>query len=139
LSVEPKIIHSAEVPEYTPPGGARLRRLIHPNTGCSKVFQMAILVVDPGKSPHRWHRHMGSDSGPGGFSVEYAPGLEEAYIIIHGNGVLQWKVGGKVIEKNVNEGDAIFFPSECVEHQLLNTGSKPMLIALGASPPVTVK
>lgn len=117
------------------PGGTKTRRMIHPNTGCSDAFFMGVATVEVGKSPHSWHKHVGVERGPG-FCLEFPPGFEEAYIIIRGKGTVQWKVENRVMERQVDAGDAVFLPKGMGDHQLLNTGNEPMVLVFGGAPPM---
>lgn len=101
----------------------------------SKKLVMGIIYVDPGKSPHRWHAHDKPDSNDG-FTVNYPDGFEEAYYIVQGKGVLQWKEDGQVKESRVETGDVVYFPPDVFEHQLLNDQDTPMTLVYATTPPV---
>jgi oxalate decarboxylase/phosphoglucose isomerase-like protein (cupin superfamily) len=101
----------------------------------SSKLCMGILYVDPGKSPHRWHSHDKSDEQDG-FKVNYPDGFEEAYLIVRGRGVQQWKINGEIKEKRVETGDVVYFPENVYEHQLLNDQETPMIVVYATSPPV---
>ena len=138
MVVEPRIIHAKDVELAHPPGGAVARRLIHPKTKCSEVFQAGLLDAEPGQIVHRWHVHKGTDRGPG-FEVTYPENFEEAYIITHGKGTLQWRVDGQEKSRIVTEGDAIFFTRGMGKNQLVNTGKEKLTLVFIGSPPVTAK
>jgi mannose-6-phosphate isomerase-like protein (cupin superfamily) len=96
---------------------------------------MGILYVDPGKSPHRWHAHDKPDEKDG-FKVVYPENFEEAYLIVQGRGVQQWKEGGEIKEVLVETGDVIYFPKGVYEHQLFNDQETPMTVVYATCPPV---
>ena len=90
--------------------------------------------VSPGYSPHHWHRHTKYKTE--GYEVEYPADFEEIYFIISGRGVIQWKTANNEIsEQAVGPGDTIHMPPGVVEHQLLNTGSEPIRMAVVGVPP----
>lgn len=134
MVVEPKILHSADIEPFYPPGGSICRRVVAPRTGCSKVFYAGWCVADPGKPIKRWHTHT-YDKGPR-YEVTYPKNFEETYLLVQGNGTLHWKVEGRIKQKKVKEGDAIFFPVGVVEHQLVNTGKKTLTVIFVCTPPV---
>jgi len=101
----------------------------------SRKLCMGILYVEPGKSPHRWHSHDKPDEKDG-FKVTYPDGFEEAYLIVQGSGVQQWKEGGEIKEKRVEVGDVVYFPENVYEHQLLNDQETPMTVVYATFPPV---
>jgi oxalate decarboxylase/phosphoglucose isomerase-like protein (cupin superfamily) len=132
----PKIIRVEEGTSLELPGGGYGRRMV--SSAVSKKLGMGIIYVDRGKSPHRWHNHDSSDRG-GTYQVYYPKGFEEAYLVVQGEGVLQWKVKGKVSEKKVKAGDAAYFPPGVVESQLLNKGAQPLIVVYACTPPVKAK
>lgn len=90
--------------------------------------------VNPGYSPHCWHRHTQYEAD--GQKVEYAPDFEEIYFIVSGTGVMQWKTeAGETREQPVGPGDVIHMPAGVVEHQLLNNGTEPVRLAVVGVPP----
>ena len=101
----------------------------------SKNLCMGILYVDPGKSPHRWHSHDKPDEKDG-FRVVYPENFEEAYLIVQGKGLQQWKEGGEIREVRVETGDVVYFPKGVYEHQLLNDQDTPMTVVYATCPPV---
>ena len=132
----PKIIRVEEGVPLETPGGGYGRRMI--SSSVSKKMAMGILYVDRGKSPHRWHSHDYSDKA-GKYEIYYPKGFEEGYIIVQGEGVLQWKTKGKTCGKKVKTGDAIYFPPGVVESQLLNDGDRPLIVAYACTPPMKSK
>jgi mannose-6-phosphate isomerase-like protein (cupin superfamily) len=100
----------------------------------SEKLYLNVDEVNPGYSPHRWHRHTKYESD--GQSVEYAPDFEEIYFILSGTGVMQWKSeAGETLEQTVGPGDVIHMPAGVVEHQLLNNGTEPVRLAVVGVPP----
>ena len=56
-----------------------------------------------------------------------------------GSGVVQWITeDGKVKEEKVGAGDAIFFPSGVVKHQLLNNSNEKMFMVFCGYPTAKV-
>jgi mannose-6-phosphate isomerase-like protein (cupin superfamily) len=50
--------------------------------------------------------------------------------------VIQWKTdSGETHEQKVGPGDTIYMPADVVEHQLLNTGSETIHMAVVGVPP----
>jgi len=96
---------------------------------------MGVLYVDRGNSPHRWHTHDDSDKS-GSYEIHYPAGFEEAYFVVQGEGVLQWKAEGKVYEEKVGTWDTVYFPPGVVESQLLNTSDTPMIVVYAFAPPI---
>lgn len=132
----PRVIRSEEGVKLETPGGGYGRRLL--TTPVSEKMGMGILYVDKGKSPHRWHTHDKPDQG-GSYSIQYPEGFEETYVIVQGEGVVQWKDGDKMHEEEVKTGDAVHFPAGVVEHQLLNSGDKPMIVVYAFAPSLASK
>lgn len=130
---QPIVIKPEEGKCLTGALGGYGRRMI--NYAHSKKLCMGILYVSPGKSPHRWHSHDKPDSNEG-FVVAYPEEFEEAYLVVQGRGVLQWKENGKVHEQRVETGDAVYFPPDVYEHQLLNDQETPMTVVYATAPPV---
>ncbi len=127
----PKVIRSEEGLRLEMPGGGYGRRMI--SSPVSARMGMGVLYVERGKSPHRWHSHDSSDRS-GSYEIHYPGGFEEGYLIVQGEGVVQWKAEGKIHEKKVRTGDAVYFPPGVVESQLLNSGEKPMIVAYAFTP-----
>lgn len=96
---------------------------------------MGILYVDPGKAPHRWHTHDKPDSA-GDFEVNYPEGFEEAFVIVQGRGLMQWKEDGEIREQRVETGDCVYCPPGIVEHQIYNDQETPMTVVYSATPPM---
>jgi mannose-6-phosphate isomerase-like protein (cupin superfamily) len=113
-------------------GGYGWRILTHQY---SSKLVMGIIYVDPGKSPHRWHTHDKPDSAAD-FTVSYPEGFEEAFVVVQGKGVLQWKENGQVKERRFETGDCIYCPAGVVEHQLFNDQESPMTVVYAATPPM---
>jgi len=119
------------------PGVGYLKRIIFPHTIPAKGFSFGFGEVPPGRSLHRWHKHTGDKSK--GLEVVYSAGFEELYFIVQGRGVVQWKKpDGEIKQKSVEERDTILFCEDVPEHQVLNTGTENMLIAVVGCPPVKI-
>lgn len=101
----------------------------------SSKMVMGLIYVDPGKSPHRWHNHDSQDSKDG-YTVHYPEGFEEAYVVVQGRGLLQWKENGEIKEQRFETGDCIYCPPGVVEHQLLNDQEVPMTVVYAGTPPM---
>lgn len=100
----------------------------------TEKFFFNIDEINPGYSPHHWHRH--TKYRAEGVEVEYPADFEEIYFILSGNGVIQWKSDtGEVREQQVGPGDMIHMPPDVVEHQLLNNGTQPVRMAVVGVPP----
>jgi mannose-6-phosphate isomerase-like protein (cupin superfamily) len=132
-----KVVRSKNVESRPLPGSKTdagwMKRLIYPPNAEPKRVHMGISEVLPGHSPHRWHSHT-IDKGEG-YQIIYPEGFEEIYFIVRGTGVVQWKTGdGKIKEEKVEAGDAVFFPSNVPEHQLLNSGTEKMFIVYCGGP-----
>jgi mannose-6-phosphate isomerase-like protein (cupin superfamily) len=130
---KPVVIKPEEGKRLSGAFGGYGRRML--NDTHSKKLCMGVLYVDPGKSPHRWHSHDKPDSNEG-FVVVYPQEFEEAYFIVQGKGVLQWKDGGEVKELRVETGDVVYFPPKVHEHQLFNDQETPMTVVYATAPPV---
>ena len=113
--------------------GGHGRRML--NASHSKNLCMGILWCYPGESPHRWHSHEKPDQNAG-FTVHYPEGFEEAYVVIQGKGLMQWKEDGEVKEIRVETGDTVYFPWGVHEHQLLNDQETPLAVVYATAPPV---
>ena len=129
----PRVIRSQEGTPLDIPGGGFGRRMI--SIPVSQKMGMGVLYVDRGKSPHRWHTHDDSDKS-GAYEVHYPAGFEEGYLVVQGEGVLQWKAEGKVYEEKVGTWDVVYFPPGVAESQLLNTSDKPMIVVYAFAPPI---
>jgi mannose-6-phosphate isomerase-like protein (cupin superfamily) len=100
----------------------------------TEKFFFNIDEINPGYSPHHWHRH--TKYRAEGVEVEYPADFEEIYFILSGRGVIQWKSeSGEVQEQQVGPGDMIHMPPGVVEHQLLNNGSEMISMAVVGVPP----
>ncbi len=92
--------------------------------------------VQPGHSPHHWHRHVKYRTET--HEVDYPPDFEEVYYILSGHGVIQWKTeSGEVREQAVGPGDMVYTPADVVEHQLLNNGTEVIRMVVVGVPPST--
>jgi oxalate decarboxylase/phosphoglucose isomerase-like protein (cupin superfamily) len=132
----PIVIRAKEGFPLEMPGGGHGRRML--GMPVSQKMGMGVIYVDRGKSPHRWHSHDDSDKS-GSYEVNYPEGFEEGYIVVQGEGIIQWKQEGKVYEEKVGAGDAMYFPPGVVEHQLLNNSERPMIVAYAFAPPLSIK
>ena len=100
----------------------------------TEKFFFNVDEVNPGFSPHRWHRHTRYRAE--GYEVEYPADFEEIYFILSGHGVVQWKTdSGEIQEQAVGPGDTIHMPPGVVEHQLLNNGPETIRLAVVGVPP----
>ncbi len=119
-----KIIRSNEVETLDligagGPKGGMMKKLIYPQYVKTRGVFFGTAEINSGYSPHRWHIHTADKAE--GYEAVYPEGFEEIYYIVSGSGVVQWTTeDGKVKEEKVGAGDAIFFPSGVVKHQLLN-------------------
>jgi oxalate decarboxylase/phosphoglucose isomerase-like protein (cupin superfamily) len=127
----PKIIREEEGILLEVPGGGLARRMV--SSDGSQKMGMGIVYVERGKSAHRWHTHDKIDRS-GKYEIHYPKGFEEGYFIVFGEGVLQWKVKGKIHEEKVKTGDTVYFPPGVVEHQVLNNSDKPLIVVYALSP-----
>lgn len=110
-------------------GAGQVHRII-----ATENFFFNIDEVNPGHSPHHWHRH--EDYKTETHQVEYPDDFEEIYYILSGTGLIQWKTeSGEIGEQEVGPGDTVFTPPDVVEHQLLNTGSETIRMAVVGAPP----
>jgi len=110
-----------------------VRRIANPKTVGTKQLFFNIAEVNPGYSPHRWHRHTFDKAK--GVELIYPADFEAVYYIVSGTGVAQWKTeDGQIKEISVSSGDTIFFPPDVAEHQVLNNGTEKMIIAQCGSP-----
>jgi mannose-6-phosphate isomerase-like protein (cupin superfamily) len=130
---ELKIVKTGEVQPQNIRGLGReageIRRII-----ATEKFFFNVDEVNPGFSPHHWHKHTKYRSE--GVEVEYAADFEEIYFILSGRGVIQWKSDtGEVREQEVGPGDTIHMPPGVVEHQLLNNGKEKIRLAVVGVPP----
>jgi mannose-6-phosphate isomerase-like protein (cupin superfamily) len=139
----PKIVKAGNVESWALPGATGenagfIRRVAYPHTVGAKQLFFGIAEINPGFSNHRWHRHTHDKAG--GFEAGYPDGFEEITYIISGSGVVQWKTeDGRTEEEKVTAGDAVFYPFDVVEHQLLNTGNEKMIVTMCGSPPLKLK
>jgi oxalate decarboxylase/phosphoglucose isomerase-like protein (cupin superfamily) len=100
----------------------------------TEKFFFNVDEVSPGFSPHHWHTHTKYKAD--GYEVEYPGDFEEIYFILSGRGVIQWKTeSGEIREQEVGSGDTIHMPPDVVEHQLLNTGTEKIRLAVVGCPP----
>jgi oxalate decarboxylase/phosphoglucose isomerase-like protein (cupin superfamily) len=115
-----------------------VKRVVYPhNVGAKQLF-FGIAEINPGYSPHHWHRHTYYKAE--GFDAGYSKDFEGVYYIISGSGVAQWKMeDGEIKEIQVSAGDTIFFPPDVAEHQVVNKGTEKMIIAMCGSPPDHLK
>jgi len=111
-----------------------MKRMVYPHTVGAEQLFFGIAEINPGYSPHRWHRHTYDKAA--GYDAGYSKDFEGVYYIISGSGVAQWKMeDGEIKEIQVSAGDAIFFPPDVAEHQVLNNSNEKMVIAMCGSPP----
>jgi oxalate decarboxylase/phosphoglucose isomerase-like protein (cupin superfamily) len=128
-----KIIKAGEVQPQNIRGLGKEAGQIRKVVATEKFF-FNVDEVSPGFSPHHWHTH--SKYKADGFEVEYPGDFEEIYFILSGRGVIQWKTeSGEIREQEVGTGDTIHMPPDVVEHQLLNTGTEKIRLAVVGCPP----
>ena len=132
----PKIVRTEEGFPLEMPGGGYGRRMI--SSALSRKLGMGIIYVDRGHSPHRWHTHDRPDKGES-YEVHYPEGFEEAYLVVQGEGLLQWKAKGKVHGKKVKTGDAVYFPPGVVESQVVNKAERPLVVVYACAPALGAK
>ena len=131
--VPPKVIKAADIEPQNLRGQPREAGQVKRVVATDKFF-FNIDEVSPGKSPHHWHRH--TKYVAEGYEVEYAADFEEIYFVISGRGAIQWKTErGEMHEQEVGPGDTIYMPPGVVEHQLFNSGSETIRIAVVGVPP----
>lgn len=128
-----KIIRADEIVPDSIRGSGENAGQVHRIIATEKFF-FNIDVVNPGHSPHHWHRHVKYRTDT--HEVDYPADFEEIYYILSGKGVIQWKTDdGEIREQEVGPGDTVFTPPDVVEHQLLNNGSEPIRMAVVGAPP----
>jgi oxalate decarboxylase/phosphoglucose isomerase-like protein (cupin superfamily) len=126
------------LPGFTGKEAGIMRRMVYPHTVGTKQLFFGITEINPGYSPHRWHRHTHDESE--GYAADYSKIFEGVYYIISGSGVAQWKTeDGQIKEIKVSAGDAVYFPPDVAEHQVLNNGTEKMVITMCGSPPHKLK
>ena len=135
--MEPIIVRKSESTKVKWPGGGEGWVLASPSLCATAFLYAGIEYVKPGESPHRWHSH-DYDKGDK-FEVIYPKDFEEVYIIIEGQGILYYDVDGRKVHKKVDEGDAVFFPHGMAKHELVNTGTKTMILVFAGAPPPTIR
>lgn len=130
---QPKIVRSDEVQPQNIRGLAKEVGQVKKIIATEKYF-FNVAEVNPGFSPHHWHRH--TKYRAGGYEVEYPGDFEEFYFILSGRGIIQWKTeSGEVREQEVGPGDTIHTPAGVVEHQLLNNSTEKIRLAVVGVPP----
>lgn len=129
--VLPQVIRQKEGVTLDMPGGGYGKRMV--GGPISQNIGMGIIYVERGKSPHRWHTHDSADITEA-YEIHYPKGFEEVYMVIQGEGVVQWKEGEEMKEERVGTGDAIYFPPGVVENQVFNNGHQPLIIVYGLTP-----
>jgi len=128
-----KIIKSDEVKPQNIRGFGKEAGQVQRIVATEKLF-FNVDEVSPGFSPHHWHQH--DHYTAEGVKVEYPADFEEIYFILSGKGVIQWKTeSGEVAEQEVGPGDTIHMPAGVVEHQLLNSGTEKIRLAVVGVPP----
>lgn len=128
-----KIIKSDEVKPQNIRGFGKEAGQVQRIVATEKLF-FNVDEVSPGFSPHHWHQH--DHYTAEGVKVEYPADFEEIYFILSGMGVIQWKTeSGEVAEQEVGPGDTIHMPAGVVEHQLLNSGTEKIRLAVVGVPP----
>jgi oxalate decarboxylase/phosphoglucose isomerase-like protein (cupin superfamily) len=130
---QPRVVRSEEVQPQNIRGlgkeAGQIRKIL-----VTEKFFFNVDEVNPGFSPHHWHRHDGYRAE--GYQVEYPADFEEIYFILSGRGVIQWKTeSGELREQAVGPGDTIYMPEGVVEHQLLNNGTETIRLAVVGVPP----
>jgi len=133
MAADLNIVRSDEVRPQNirglPPEAGQIKRVV-----ATEKFFFNVDEVNPGYSPHHWHRHTKYEHN--GVEVEYPADFEEIYFILSGKGVVQWKTaGGEIRGQAVGPGDTIHMPPDVVEHQLLNNGTETIRLAVVGVPP----
>jgi mannose-6-phosphate isomerase-like protein (cupin superfamily) len=127
-----KFVRAEEIKPENMRGSAevgQVKRII-----ATEKFFFNIDEVNPGQSPHPFHRHVKYRSAT--HEVDYPDDFEEIYHILSGHGVIQWKTdSGEMHEQKVGPGDTVYMPPDVVEHQLLNNGSETIRMAVVGVPP----
>ena len=98
--------------------GGSIRRLIHPATVGQTNLGLSICSLAPGEEivPHR-----------------HEP--EEAYFVMHGEGMMQLEGHPEI---RLVEGIAVHIPSNAI-HSHMNTGTEPLVVVAALAPPLTSK
>ena len=133
----PRISRLNEAPLHPLHGEGVIRKLIYPDmTGSSALF-IGLAVVPPGQAPHVFHRHETEIHGKA--RIDYSADFEEFYFVVSGSGEMQWL--DDVNEQHgqqVDAGDAIYMPRDCLPHRIFNTGSKDLHVLYGGTPPARI-
>jgi len=138
-----KVIKCSDIePDPLPGANAKeagiMKRIVYLHTVGAKQLFFGVVEINPGYSPHRWHRHTYDKAE--GYEAAYSKDFEGVYYIISGSGVAQWKAeDGQIKETRVGAGDTLFFPPDVAEHQLFNNGTEKMIITMCGSPPHKLK
>jgi len=135
---EPRIVRSAEAQPHPLHGEGTIKRLIYPQTVGSRNLFIGIAEVGPGRAPHVFHRH--GTERIGDTELTYAPEFEEFYFVVEGRGLMQWRqADGAPKEEPVAAGDAIYMPADAMEHRIFNSGTGPLRVLYGGTPPATIR
>jgi mannose-6-phosphate isomerase-like protein (cupin superfamily) len=132
MAQELKVIRAAEIQPQDMSAGkeaGNVKRIL-----ATEKFFFNIDEVNPGHSPHHWHRHVKYRTKT--HEVDYPADFEEIYFIMSGQGVIQWKTdSGEIREQKVGPGDTVFAPADVVEHQLVNDGNEIIRMIVVGVPP----
>jgi mannose-6-phosphate isomerase-like protein (cupin superfamily) len=136
MSQIPKVIRSKDVALHEIKPGVARKRLITNKMGGARNLIFSMSFIDPNETPHSWHTH----SGPffdGERQNEYPKDFEEYYFVLKGKCTVFWRIDKKEMQEQAAEGDLLFFPVGVVEHQVVNTGKKTLIMAVIMAPPFT--
>jgi quercetin dioxygenase-like cupin family protein len=97
--------------------GARVERLVHPNTTGSDQLGVSIVMHGPGE-PVKRHRHP----------------YEEAYYVIKGEGVMFMEGVGEI---ELRPGRSVYIPPETIHGQVNTSQDSDLWILCSLSPPPT--
>ena len=135
---EPRIMRAEDGELHPLHGDGAIRRLIYPHTVGSQKLFIGIAEVGPGEAPHVFHRH--GTERIGDIELSYADDFEEFYFVVEGAGSMQWKLeDGTLREAPVEAGDAIYMPIDAMEHRVFNSGTGPMRVLYGGTPPASIR
>jgi oxalate decarboxylase/phosphoglucose isomerase-like protein (cupin superfamily) len=138
----PRILHLRDYPVHALHGEGSLRRAIYPDLAGSRRLFLGLAEFGPGTAPHLFHRHGTEVVGEPGHRrrLTYAEDFEEFYFVVEGRGELQWRFDdGRQQAEPVAAGESVYFPPGVVEHRIFNTGSGPMRVLYGGTPPARIE
>lgn len=142
IETEPVVVAASRFVAHALHGTGAIRRAIYPDLVGSRRLFVGLAEFEPGTAPHVFHRHGTEVVGPEGQRRElrYAPDFEEFYFVVQGHGQMQWRLAdGREKSLPVGPGDAVYFPPGVAEHRIFNTGSGPMKVLYGGTPPAAIR